>query len=197
MTKTSLLGAGIGIALLVFTLSVANARVRQASSTVDAAAADLSRLVEDAARLLELRTRPQAIASERVPETTILESLNHCLREASISPSQLGAVTPAGTDDEGVDGQREAGSEAERLVYRTQAMRVGVLRLTPLEIGRFLARWSAQEPLWRLSRISIDHSREAGTAVRPRGGQENLDLNRYDLTIEMTTTYATYSAASR
>ncbi len=195
MNRAVLLEAAAATALLVCTLIFAESRVRSAERTVDAAAADLARLAQDAERLLQLRARPQIVASQRIPETTIVESINRCLQRSGISADQLGSVSPAGTRDSDIRGERSESSPRERLVHRTQGMRVSVTDLTPEEVGKFLAAWSEEEPLWRIVRIALSHAgRGAGTSAS-RGGAAGTTLGRYDLTLEMTTTYATYSAA--
>ncbi|MCC7389640.1 MAG: hypothetical protein IT431_12825 [Phycisphaerales bacterium] len=141
--------AALASALLAVALGAG--RLRAADARADAAAAILTQVRVDAGRVLHLRARDQTVAPAAQPQQDVFRRVNETLAAAGLPQVAVRSVTPAG------DRALEHPGAPPR---RAQSVRIALGPITPAELGAFLERWHAEQPLWTITAIDLTAPRQ-------------------------------------
>ena len=153
-----------GAALCVPIIISAN-RVSDANARYIAALTAQQRILHEAQKIIELRSKRQRIAEHKRPEHDVIARVNATLAEAGLPPDRFGDLRP------------ESDAALPGSLYRRQSVGINLIELSIAELGAFLSHWSGSQQLWTPTRIELTHARS-------RQGSD-----RYDATILITATY--------
>jgi type II secretory pathway pseudopilin PulG len=149
-------------------------RLSAAETDRNVAQTALHAVVRDAQEVVELRAMRQKIARAEHPTHDVIARINATLADAGLPLECMRGLMPEAdlaltTDAVGSDrGGR----------YRTQSLHLTVQGLEPRELGCFLARWQATQPMWTVTRIDLTHERS-----------RNSTSTRYDASIMLAAIY--------
>jgi hypothetical protein len=141
--------AALAAALLAVALGASH--LRAAGARADTAAATLTQVRADAGRVLDLRARVQTIAPAAQPQQDVFRRVNETLAAAGLPQAAVRSVTPAG------DRALEHAAAPPR---RAQSVRIALGPITPDQLGAFLERWHAEQPLWTITAIDLTAPRQ-------------------------------------
>ncbi len=177
--RRDLLLLGVIIAACVLPIAGSRQRAHTAAQRLDAATTSLDGTRRLAADIVRLRGQEAQVAEQKRPEQDLVARIISAMAEAGVpSNRHLGQVQPMAD-------RAPPGSSGGARAYMEQSVQVTLDELAPAQVGAFLSRWSASEPLWTPTRIELSHHRGADRRGRGAGG----DLDRYDMTVLMTATY--------
>lgn len=162
------LGSILGIGVSLSAKRLADARAR-----LDGAQSSLAQTRGDINRVLELRAKRQTIAEQKRPDQDIIARVNAVLAEVGIPSDRFDGLRPE--SDAALP--RSGDSQSS---YRRQSVRVTLNDLSVTQVGEFLSRWSASQPLWIPTRIELTHARS------------NSAEGRYTLNILLSAMYVAH-----
>jgi hypothetical protein len=125
--------------------------------------------VRDLARLEALRAQVPSPASGRRPQDDLVVRAQQALAAAGLPASACSGVQPRA--------DQTAGG------VRIQSVQLRLTGLRPADIGAWLAAWAAGGQTWNIGELQMNHA-AGGT-----DGAAALDIDRYDLTLVLTTPY--------
>lgn len=170
--RSNLLLAAIAT-IAVVALGIGISRHKGATAQAASARLLLKQTSHDVQQIIELRARHETIADRKRPDQDVIARVNAVLADAGIASSSFG----------GLQSEAESGivygSGNARSNVRRQAVRINLNQLTIAQIGEFLARWTATQPLWIPTRIELTHSRE----------KDQAEHGRYTLTLVLSALY--------
>lgn len=166
------------IALLGIPVMVSAQRLNSARSKLQTTQESLAQTTSDSQRIVELRAKQQTIAEQKKPDQDIIARINAVLAECGIPTGRFEGLRPESDAALPTTGQSPA-------LYRRQSVRVALNELTVPQIGEFLSRWSASQPMWVATRIELTHVR----------GNDN-DEGRYNLNVLLSATYVGHEVPS-
>lgn len=155
--------------LLVSPLAFSAHRLADARRRLDWSQAQLVATAATAQRIMDLRSRRQQVADRKRPEQDVIARVTGSLARTGIRSDRLSGVSPE--SDSALPGNPETG------VYRRQAVRLSLSRLSVPELGLLLGDWRASQALWTPTQIELLHARDGDGS------------DRYDVNILLATTY--------
>lgn len=156
---------GIWGAALCFPIVISANRLSDANARHIAALTAQQRILDEAQKIIELRSKRQRIAEHKRPEHDVIARVNATLAEAGLPPDRFGDLRP------------ESDAALPGSLYRRQSVRINLIELSIAELGAFLSHWSGSQRLWTPSRLELSHARSKSAE------------DRYDVTMLITATY--------
>jgi hypothetical protein len=153
-------------ALLVIMLGVR--RMHAAGQHLTAAQAMLNQTARDVQRVADLRGKHERIAERKRPEQDVIARVNTVLAEVGIPSNRFGGLRPASDTTLG------SPSAANAVQYRQQSVQVTLTELSVGQLGDFLQKWTATQPLWVPTRIELTHARQSDGSDKAYAAQIQL-----------------------
>ena len=156
----------VAVALLLVT--VAAQRVRSADAAHAQAQTQLIATTADVQLVHTLRAQRQTAAEQRRPEQDVIAQVNDTLAQAGIPADRFGSLRPE--SDGAVEGDAAG-------LYRRQALRLTLQRVTLDQVGGFLAQWRDGQPLWTPTRLELTHRADTRRRRADPGALPAFDLH--------------------
>ncbi len=181
--RRSLLLLGVVLSACLLPVAWSRQRAISAERGLNAATSSLAETRRLAADIVRLRGQEEQVAERKRPEQDLVSRITRAMQDAGVSTNRhFGQIQPMAD-------RALPGSSGAAITYMEQSVQVTLNEMAPAQIGAFLSRWSATEPLWTPTRIELSHHRG-----NRRGA---ADLDRYDITVLMTATYVATKGPSQ
>ena len=171
MTRSRLLLAFAGAAVVTFAVALRAQTLVAANAAADAREAVLALATQDLAHLVELRARRDVVAAARRPPQDVIALVNATLREAGVPADRFKNLEPENDVPTGTG-------------LRRQTLRLQLEQVTVPQLGQFLAAWRSGQSLWTPTSLELTH-RPAG----PEAGGDPAAADRFDARMVVAATY--------
>lgn len=165
------------VGLLSVPILASAGRLNSVRSQLQTAKTNFDQTVRDSQRIVELRAKHQTIAEQKRPDQDIIARVSGVLAESGIPTDRFGGLRPESDTAMPTTGQ-------SRSLYRKQSVRITLNDLSIPQVGEFLSRWHASQPLWVPNRIELTHARE------------KANEGRYSLNLLLTAIYVGQEGSS-
>lgn len=123
-------------------------RLHATEASADSARIAFEQIVQDGRDVLRLQQEKEAATLGEPPQDDLIARLGLIASETGLSRGVVRNVERIG--------DRELGDGSGRAEFRRRDVRVSLEPIDPPELGRFLTRWRAHEPLWTITGIELD-----------------------------------------
>jgi hypothetical protein len=148
---TLVFSALVAVAMVLFGVT----RTRLATEHVEARDRALRQAADEAQQILTLRSRAERVSARQRPTEDVIALVNRTLAETGAPSRRL-------TD---LEQESDVVIDAGPPTLRRQTVRCTLQPVTLDELGRFLALWTRDQPLWTPVRIELSHDQRESDAV--------------------------------
>jgi hypothetical protein len=134
--------------------------------------------LEQLHRIAALRQALHGVALARQPDADLVDRVQAALARAGLPIAACTGVEPRADRDADASGG-----------MHLQTVQISLQRLTPGELGSWLAAWQQIAPAWQVADLQLSHAQAAfaGTAIAGTGG--DLDSNAFDAMVAVEAAY--------
>ncbi|MBT8207358.1 MAG: hypothetical protein KJO18_03710 [Acidimicrobiia bacterium] len=159
---------------LVLASAIAGKRMAVASSKLDALSERLAKVAADTDAVLQLRAEQTLVLTSEQPGPDVIARVNATLEATGLPSESLQSVAP---ESAAAAPPTQTPGLANRL-HRIRSVRVTLRRMSPADLGRFLAEWRRAQPIWRVTRVQLT-----------RGARRAGDESGYEVTLLLSAAY--------